>query len=244
MEIPLEKVFVAQKMMISKCNIIGKPVICATQMLESMTNSPRPTRAECSDVANAVLDGADCVMLSGETAKGKFPVESVEMMHRICIEGESSICYPPLFLAIQSCQRTLLDTGETIASSAVNACLEQGISAIVVLTTSGNTARMVAKYRPQVPIITITKSESTARQCHLYRGCYPVLHSVPNERPMEGEDWQNQVDGRLQNAISKAVEKGLLKKNDTVLAIQGWRAGSGQTNTIRIVKAQDGFLSQ
>lgn len=166
-EIPPQKVFIAQKMMMAKCNIVGKPVICATQMLHTMTTCPRPTRAEVSDIANAVLDGADCVMLSGETASGMFPLESVEMMDKICKEAENVFSSPTYFNEIRALQARPIETPETVASSAVNAALEENAGAIVVLTISGDTARLVSKYRPKCPIICITRNAQTSRQIHV-----------------------------------------------------------------------------
>lgn len=134
-EIPPAQVFIAQKMMIAKCNRAGKPVICATQMLESMTNNPRPTRAEVSDVGNAVLDGADCVMLSGETAKGSYPKESVTIMHETCALAEVAIPYISHFNAMRSATGKPVSMLESVAMSAVSSSLEINAGAILVLTT-------------------------------------------------------------------------------------------------------------
>ncbi|KAF8741802.1 pyruvate kinase family, partial [Rhizoctonia solani] len=232
-EIPASQVFIAQKMMIAKCNIAGKPVICATQMLESMTYNPRPTRAEVSDVANAVLDGADCVMLSGETAKGSYPIQSVLMMAETCFLAESAICYPPLYDELRAVTPRPTETAETVAMAAVAAAQEQGASAILVLSTSGNTARLVSKYRPSVPIITITRNQQTARQIHLHRGCYPFWY--PEPRGIEGAQWQRDVDNRIRFGLRSALKLKIIKTGTTVIAIQGWKGGLGHTNTLRVL---------
>ena len=143
-EIPAEKVFVAQKALITRCNMAGKPVICATQMLESMVKKPRPTRAEVSDVANAVLDGSDCVMLSGETAKGDFPLQCVSMMDRCCRQAEATVWHQSFYTDIA---RTVnaADELSSVAFASVGAAMKMKAAAIVVLTTTGKSAHMLSK---------------------------------------------------------------------------------------------------
>jgi len=235
-EIPPSEVFIAQKMIITKCNIAGKPVICATQMLESMTYNPRPTRAEVSDVGNAVLDGADCVMLSGETAKGSYPIQAVTMMHDTCLQAEVAIPYLSQFDELRRIAPVPVPTPETCAMAAVSASLEQNAGAIVTLTTSGNTARLVSKYRPICPIIMITRNGRASRYSHLYRGVYPFVY--PEEKPDFDEvPWQEDVDNRLKWGIMNAIKLGILNHGDPVVCVQGWRGGKGHTNTLRIVEA-------
>ncbi|KAF2721765.1 pyruvate kinase [Polychaeton citri CBS 116435] len=236
-EIPPAQVFIAQKMMITKCNLAGKPAICATQMLESMTYNPRPTRAEVSDVGNAVLDGADCVMLSGETAKGNYPKEAVTMMHETCLLAEVAIPYVNAFDELKSLAPRPVPTTETCCMAAVSASLEQNAGAILVLTTSGNTARLVSKYRPVCPIIMVTRNARASRYSHLYRGVYPF--HFPEEKPdFNKKPWQVDVDDRLKWGISHAIELGVLNEGDNVVCVQGWRGGQGHTNTVRVVPAR------
>jgi len=181
MEIPPEKVFLAQKIMIAKCNLMGKPVVCATQMLESMTSAPRPTRAEAGDVANAILDGADAVMLSGETAGGDFPVEAVTIMRKIVEEAENGLDYQSVYNDIRT-QVLLRDKrmspAETMASSAVKTASDAGAVLILVLTESGSTVRYVAKYRPKAPILAVTDSEYVARGLNTLRGTLSMISSL------------------------------------------------------------------
>jgi len=232
-EIPASQVFLAQKMMISKCNMAGKSVIVATQMLESMTYNPRPTRAEVSDVANAVLDGADCVMLSGETAKGSYPVESVLMMAETCLLAEKAICYPPLYDEIRNVAPRPVQTVEATAMAAVQAAYESSADAILVLSTSGSTAQLISKYRPNVPIITVTRNEQTARQTHLHRGVYPFWY--PEPRGILAHQWQTDVDNRIRFGLRNAIELRLVKPGATIIAVQGWKGGLGHTNTLRVL---------
>jgi len=234
-EIPTEKVFIAQKQMIAECNRFGKPVICATQMLESMVKKPRPTRAEASDVANAVLDGADCVMLSGETAKGDYPVVCVKTMAKIAKEAEACIWNERTF---EDMMRTdvaaVTDNTTTTAISAVMASYKCKASAIVVLTTSGATAHIVSKYKPHCPILTVTRFAQVARQAQILRGCIPLFYE--KERPAGA--WMDDVDARVQYAIDFGKKSNFISVGDNVIVVTGWRQGAGSSNTVRILQVK------
>jgi pyruvate kinase len=170
MEIPPEKVFIAQKWMIQKANIAGKPVTTATQMLESMISAPRPTRAEASDVANAVLDGTDSVMLSGETANGQYPINAVTIMSKCAIEAEQTLNYRRAFDDIRALTPKGVSIAEGVAASACSAALDLDLDLIVVLTDNGALARLVAKYRPSVKILAASVNAQVVRQMGAIRG--------------------------------------------------------------------------
>ncbi|KXS14870.1 pyruvate kinase [Gonapodya prolifera JEL478] len=225
-EIPVEQVARAQKMMIRKCNFAGKPVITATQMLESMIVNPRPTRAEATDVANAVLDGTDCVMLSGETAKGSHPVAAVETMARICREAEADINYADLYPTLRRHTQVPTGTAEGIASCAVKTSWDVHAALIIVLTTTSNTARYISKYRPIAPVLAITSSDQAARQCSTLRGIYPML--VPSMKDTENV---------IHRAMLWGVKNGMAQAGDPVVVTSGIITEvSGQTNLLRVMK--------
>lgn len=233
-EIPMEKVFLAQKMMIARCNRAGKPVICATQMLESMVTKPRPTRAESSDVANAVLDGADCVMLSGETAKGRYPIEALETMHLIAREAEAAVYHSQLFNELRLTIPRPTGIAHTAALAAVEATVNCLAVAIVTVTATGRSAQLMAAYRPRCPIFAVTRDRQTSRQLHLHRGIIPLLYREPR-RP----SWAEDLNCRLAFAVETGFERGVMKAGTPIVIVTGWRPGSGHTNTVRVVTLGD-----
>ncbi|AYB42729.1 pyruvate kinase [Paenibacillus lautus] len=221
-EIPAEEVPLVQKRMIEKCNLAGKPVITATQMLDSMQRNPRPTRAEASDVANAIFDGTDAIMLSGETAAGKYPVESVLTMSRIAEKAESALNYREMFLKQRIAQETSVT--EAISQSVAISALDLNAKAIISSTESGQTARMVSKYRPQAPIVAVTTQERTLRRLALTWGVTPV----------KGEQ-ASSTDEMFDYALQGGVKSGLVKEGDLVVITAGVPLGrSGSTNLLKV----------
>lgn len=226
-EIPVEDVPLVQKRMIRMCNAAGKPVITATHMLESMQANPRPTRAEASDVSNAVLDGTDAVMLSGETAAGKYPVESVATMARIAEKTESILPYRESFEQKVALHPTHVT--EVISQSVVGAALDLAPKAILTPTETGFTARMVSKYRPNVPIIAVTTNESVLGGLCLVWGVVPV----------KGEPAAS-TDEMLASSLASAVKSGVLAPGDAVIVSAGVPVGrSGATNLMKIVEVPE-----
>ena len=229
-EIPAEEVPVIQKMMIEKCNRAGKPVITATQMLESMIQNPRPTRAEASDVANAILDGTDAVMLSGETANGAYPVEAVETMARIAEVTEASAIY-------DNASRTINDdtvmTTEAICTAAVNVAKSLDAAAILTCTESGHTAINIARNRPSTRIIAVTPHDATIRRMQLFWG----VEAIKGETRSNSDELVNQ-------AINVSIAKGAIHSGDLLVVTAGVAAGSsGTTNMIRVHVAGEVLVS-
>ena len=221
-----EAVPMMQKMIIRKCNEAGKPVITATQMLDSMIRNPRPTRAEASDVANAILDGTDAVMLSGETAVGKYPVEAVRTMVRIAEHTEERMDLGHLRERPRSTEA--LKIAEAVSHATCSTARDLGAVAIMTPTVSGYTARMVAKYRPSVPIVAVTPSPRVLRQLTLYWGVHPVL----SERA-------DTIDEMIASAVRTAVQNDLVHSGDIVVITGGTPGGTpGTTNLMKVQIAE------
>lgn len=210
MEIPPEKVFIAQKWMIEKANIAAKPIITATQMLESMIKAPRPTRAEASDVANAVLDGTDAVMLSGETANGDYPLNAVTIMAKICVEAEKTLDYRRVFNDLKLYTQTQVGTAEAVAAAACSTVLDLNIDLIIVLTDAGKLARLTSKYRPEVNILACSINAHVAKQMNAMRGV--IGFKVPTFQDVENV---------IQFIITEAKNMKLTKTGSKVVVIHG-----------------------
>ena len=222
-ETPLEHVPALQKLLIARANRAGKPVITATQMLRSMVENPRPTRAEVSDVVNAILDGTDAVMLSDETAAGRYPVEAARMMARIASDAESMPATRPETIETE---RDRVGLPEAVADAACQLAADIGAAAVIARTQSGTTPRLVAKYRPRAPVVAPTPLEETFRRLALVRGVVPLRIS--------GAD----ADGAdpMDAAVRQARDAGLVRPGDTVVVTCGLPMGvPGSTNSIRAV---------
>ncbi|HFK2738138.1 TPA: pyruvate kinase [Enterococcus faecalis] len=220
-EIPTEDVPVVQKALIKKCNALGKPVITATQMLDSMQRNPRPTRAEANDVANAIYDGTDAVMLSGETAAGDYPLEAVQTMARIAVRTEETLVNQDSF-ALKLYSKT--DMTEAIGQSVGHTARNLGIQTIVAATESGHTACMISKYRPKAHIVAITFSEQKARSLSLSWGVYATVADKPSS-----------TDEMFNLASKVSQEEGYASEGDLIIITAGVPVGEkGTTNLMKI----------
>ncbi|RST76358.1 pyruvate kinase [Siminovitchia acidinfaciens] len=221
-EIPAESVPMVQKRLIKKCNEAGKPVITATQMLDSMQRNPRPTRAEASDVANAIFDGSDAVMLSGETAAGAYPVEAVRTMSNIALEAEKALNYKEILSYLsKNNEHNMMDA---ICQSVAHTAINLGVNAIVAPTESGHTARMISKYRPKAPIVAVTSSVEVTRRLTLVWGVSPQV----------GEKVTT-TDEMLDLAVTESLNSGIVKHGDSIIITAGVPVGeAGTTNLMKV----------
>lgn len=225
LQLDIEDVPIIQKEIISKANQVGKPVITATQMLESMMFSARPTRAEVSDIANAILDGTDAVMLSGETASGKFPIHAVQAMARISEKSENMLdCRHQIHRIKRHFSTSLLTTTEAVAMSSVEIATDIGAKAIITTTTSGQTPRMISRFRPKIPVYCASWSLATQRQLSISWGVEAIYMPIPAN-----------MDDVIVQTIEGFIKLGKLQKGDTVVVTSGAPVGvPGHTNLIAV----------
>lgn len=220
-EIPTEEIPIVQKMIIKKCNELAKPVITATQMLDSMIRNPRPTRAEVTDVANAIYDGTDAIMLSGETAAGKYPVEAVKVMASIAKRIEQTLDYDRMLKEKGSKNVTVTDA---ISHATCTTAVDLNASAIITSTSSGYTAKMVSRFRPQAPIIAATSNEAVMRRLALTWGVCPIKSALAGN-----------TDEVIEKSIEASIESGYVKNGELVVITAGVPVGvSGTTNLIKV----------
>ena len=220
-EIPVERIPIEQKKMIRKCNKAGKFVITATQMLDSMITNPRPTRAEVTDVSNAIIDGSSCVMLSGETAGGKYPVEATATMNRIAIRMEESLEYKQIFLT--KGLHHVDSATDAIAHATVQLAYELNAKAIITPTKSGYTTRIVSKYRPKADIIAFAPNYMVARHLNLRWGVYTI----------PGTPWLNPEE-MIKFSAKSSLDHGIVEKGDLAILTSGIKYGEGGTSSIQL----------
>lgn len=221
-EIQTEEIPLVQKELIKKSNMAGKPVITATQMLDSMIRNPRPTRAEVTDVANAIIDGSSAIMLSGETAAGKYPVEAVKTMYNIATRTEMSLDYTEIINSNFALNE--VSTTNAIGKATCNTAMDLGVRAIITATSSGYTSKAISKFKPKTPIIAATTTERVMRRLSLVWGVYPVL-----------SPYSNSTDDVIELSIDSAVKKGYADEGDLVIITAGIPVGtSGSTNLIKV----------
>jgi len=225
-EMPPEKVPVIQKHVIRRSAQWRKPVIIATQMLESMIENPRPTRAEASDVANAIFDGTDAVMLSAETASGRYPREAVAMMARIIVEAEENL--PDFSPPRRRRDRHSLTVAEAICESVSHAAEDLHMGAIAVFTESGNTARMISKYRPKAHIYAFSQASAVCNRMNLFWGVHPVLHPQAHN-----------ADGMVAAAELELLRRRRIKISDVLGVVAGTKMSSGSTNFMRLHRVSE-----
>lgn len=221
-EIAPERIPLVQKMIIRKTLQVSKPVITATQMLESMTHNLRPTRAEVTDVANAIFDGSSAIMLSGETAAGRYPVETVKMMHDIAVTTENSLNYNKILLDVA--EEHSLTISNAIAHATCSMAMDMNAQVIVTATSSGETPRALSKYKPKVPIVAVTPFKETARRLSLNWGVYPIL-----------APYFKSTDEMFERCIEEAKDKGFVQEGELAILTAGVPIGlAGSTNLLKV----------